>query len=89
MSNLGMNRYAEIRKEILMQLYAARRLHHSAALIARQARKQGLNYSEDEIATEAEFLVGQGFATSSPDPVSGETKFKITSAGVLQYENNL
>jgi len=83
-----MTRNAEIRKEILLQLYGARLVWHSAALITRQARKQGLDYTEAEVRAECEFLADQGIAQSSTDQVSGETKFKISSKGVIEYEKN-
>ena len=83
-----MTRNQEIRKEILLQLYAARPLAHSPALIARQGKKAGLDYSENEIAAECAFLAGQGLIGDVEDTASGELKFAITSKGVLEYERN-
>lgn len=81
-----MTRDQEIRSDILLSLYAARPVGMSAALLRRQAHKEGLDYTETEMAREAAFLVGQGFATETVNPVTGQVVFAITSAGILQHE---
>jgi hypothetical protein len=82
-----MTRQQEIRQEILLQLYNVRPIAMSAPLISRQARKAGLDYTPIEVKQECAFLVGQKLADLVIDPVSGETKFSLSSQGVLHYEN--
>jgi hypothetical protein len=82
-----MTRPQEIRKEILMQLYASRPLAASAALIARQAKKAGLDYGEAEVKAECSFLHGAEYLQTIRDP-SGEMKYAITSQGILSHEES-
>jgi len=82
-----MTRPQKIRKEILMQLYGARPLALSPSLMWREARKAGLDYTEAEVRAEAAFLHGQDLAQMFTDPVSGETKYAITSKGTMAHEN--
>ena len=79
-----MTRNHEIRNEVLLQLYGMRPLPLSPFAIARRARRAQFDFTETEIKAECEFLAGQGLALE--DPASGETKYAITSRGILQQE---
>jgi endonuclease YncB( thermonuclease family) len=81
-----MTRPQEIRKEILMQLYASRPLALTPELITRQGRKAGLDYSENEVRAECAFLHGQELAQMMVDPGTGATKYAITSRGTIYHE---
>jgi hypothetical protein len=83
-----MSRENDIRKEVLMQLYAVRPLALSAARLARDARKAGYDYSEREIARELVFLADSGFITSATQPGTTDMANRINSAGVTHYEQN-
>lgn len=79
----------QLRREILMQLYASRPLKMSASLMARQARQWGLSeWTTKDFVREAEFLVGQGLVERFVDPISGEVQYRITSNGVLRHEES-
>ncbi len=82
-----MTRAQEIRKECLLQLYGAKELPISPALAARRAKHAGLDYTETEVRDALFFLKGQGLAESVQDTVTGETKYRITSKGMIEYEN--
>jgi len=81
-----MTRNQEIRKEVLLQLYGMRPVPLSPYAIARRARRAQFDFTEREIKAECEFLKGQGLAGSVEDPASGETKYVISSRGVLDQE---
>lgn len=81
-----MTRPQEIRKEVLQLLYATRPLNMSAAVMERRTRKWGNDYTSEEMAREAEFLVGQGLVRKEHNAVSAETVFTITSAGIIAFE---
>ena len=81
-----MTREQDIRAEILLQLYATRPLRRSAALLARQAVKAGLDFAAAEIVRECAFLVGQGLVAAETDPATGQRRYRIASAGILHYE---
>jgi len=81
-----MTRNQEIRKEVILQLYAVRPLPLSPFAIERRARRAQFDFTEKEIRAECEFLRGQGLALAVEDPASGETKYVITSRGVLEQE---
>jgi len=83
-----MTRNHEIRKEVLLQLYGMRPVSLSAFSIARRARRAQFDFTEGEIKAECEFLRGQGLAGSLEDPASGETKYIITSQGVIEQEQS-
>jgi repressor of nif and glnA expression len=81
-----MTRPQEIRKEILLQLYAARPLAKSAAFMAREAKKTGYDYRETEVVAECAFLDGGELIEKKRDG-SGEIRYAITHKGILEYEN--
>ncbi len=83
-----MSRADDIRKEILLQLYATR-LSLGAERIQRDAKKQGYDFSKSEIQNELQFLGDQGLIVRDDDPSSTEKKYRIHAKGVMHYEQNL
>src|SRR5213078_2437061 len=81
-----MIRTHDIRHECLLQLYGSKEIPISAAHIRKVARRQGFEYSEQEIRDALFFLRGQGFCQIVRDPVTGEVRERITSAGMLEWE---
>ena len=81
-----MTRNHEIRNEVLLQLYGMRPLPLSPYAIVRRARQAQFDFTETEIKAECEFLKGQALAGAVEDPASGETKYVITSRGILEQE---
>ena len=55
-----MKREQEIRHECLLQLYGSKEIAISAAHIRKVAKRQGFDYSEQEIRDALFFLRGQG-----------------------------
>ncbi len=78
-----------IRKEILMQLYAARPLSISAERIARDARKAGYDFTAHEILNELIFLQDKGLVVSLNNSIGSELIFRIHALGVTYYEQEL
>jgi repressor of nif and glnA expression len=83
-----MNRPQEIRHECLLQLYGSKEIPISAAHIRKVARRQGFDYSEQEIRDALFFLRGQGLCELVRDEGTGETRHRITSEGMLEWEGN-
>jgi len=84
-----MTRAQEIRDEVLLQLKGAgQRLGLTSEHMSKRARREGEDFSVDEILEGALFLVGQGFAERMQSAASGEIRFRITSKGVLEFESN-
>ena len=83
-----MTRNQDIRAEILLQLYAARPVALSAAAMARNSRKAGLDYTEADYNRELPVLVGSGHVGSGELP-TGEDRFFLTGKGVLDHERGL
>jgi hypothetical protein len=82
-----MTRNQQIRDEVLLQLYGAgQRIGLSADHMARTAKRNGDDFTADEITEAGLFLVGNGFAEQVRREVTGEVRFRITSAGVNEYE---
>jgi hypothetical protein len=81
-----MSRQEQIRKEVLLQLYASRPVPLSNERISRDARKQGYDFSRAEIARETEFLVDEGLAAVVQLRGSVERLFRISGDGVREYE---
>lgn len=81
-----MTRVQEVRHECLLQLYGSGRIPISAEHIQRVARRGGFRHGAEEIKNALHFLVGQGFAERVPDPASGEERWRITSAGMIEWE---
>ena len=81
-----MTREQEIRHEVLLQLYGSGSIPISLAHIKKVARRGGFDYLETEIRNAAHFLKGQGFCVEVQDAATGEVRFNITSAGMLNYE---
>jgi len=83
-----MSRADDIRKEILLQLYAVRPLALSAERLARDARKNDYDYSATEIARELVFLADTGLLVAVASPATTARYHRITAAGVTHYEQN-
>jgi hypothetical protein len=81
-----MNQLNELRHECLLQLYGSKEIPISAAHIRKVARHQGFDYTDAQIRDALFFLRGQGFCELLIDPVTGEQRHRITSAGILQWE---
>jgi repressor of nif and glnA expression len=81
-------RSQEIRKESLFQLYGSKEIPLSASHIRKVCKREGFDYSELEIRDALYFLTGQGFAERLADPGSGEIRHRITSKGMLHYEQS-
>jgi hypothetical protein len=81
-----MNRADEIRKEILLQLYAVRPLALSAARLARDAKKNDYDYSAVEIRRELDFLNDEKLIAPVTEPGVTQQLWRINSAGIRQYE---
>jgi hypothetical protein len=81
-----MKREYMIRKEVLLQLYGSGPIPISIPLIHKIAHWAGFDFSELEITKQVHFLKGQGFCAETADPGTGEVRFSITSAGMLQHE---
>ncbi len=78
-----------IRKEILMQLYAVRPLSVTAERIARDARKAGYDFTPHEILNELIFLQDKGLVVRTNNPAGSELLFRIHALGVTYYEEEL
>ncbi len=81
-----MNRSQEIRHECLLQLYGSKEIPISAEHIRKVARRQGFDYSEQEIRDALFFLRGQGFCEAVLDDATGELRHRVTSKGMLEWE---
>ena len=84
-----MTRENLIRKEILFQLYALRPIALSPDRIARDAVKQGYDYTPTEIRKEAQFLLDEGLIFKIEEPGTTVLLYRIHAAGVKHYEQNL
>jgi hypothetical protein len=77
-----------IRHECLLQLYGSKEIPIAAAHIRKIARREGFDYSDQEIRNALFFLRGQGLCELILDPATGEQRHRITSAGMLHWENS-
>jgi hypothetical protein len=82
-----MTRNQEIRHECLLQLYGSREIAISAELIRKVAQREGMDYDAREISGALFFLRGQGFCEQVTEGGTGEVRHRITSAGMLYWEN--
>jgi len=81
-----MERNDQIRKEILLQLYAARPLTLTPDRIARDAKKQGYDYTVREIKQELVYLADNGLLIEIGDPGVSAKLYRIHAKGVTHYE---
>ena len=81
-----MSHLQEIRHECLLQLYASKEIPLTVEHIRKVASRQGFKYSEQEIRDALFFLRGQGFCERLEDPATGQTRHRVTSAGLLHFE---
>ncbi len=84
-----MTRPQEIRYECLLQLYGSKEIPLAAAHMSRVARRQGFDFSEQEMREAVFFLKGQGLCEEIVDPATGELRHRITSKGMLHWEGRL
>jgi len=83
-----MTRPDEIRKEILLQLYACRPLARAPERIHRDARKFRYDYSQKEIECELEFLADENLLIRISEPGTTCRMYRIHANGVRHYEQN-
>lgn len=81
-----MTREDAIRKEILLQLYAVRPLTVSADRLARDAKKQGYDYSATEIKRELQFLSDRLLVIEIGDPITTAKLYRIHANGIAHWE---
>jgi hypothetical protein len=81
-----MSREQEIRHECLLQLYGSKEIPISAGLMRKVARREGFDYSEGEIRDGLFFLRGQGLCELARDEATGEVRHRITSKGMMRWE---
>lgn len=81
-----MTREDNIRKEVLLQLYAVRPLALSVERIARDARKNDYDYSATEIKRELQFLADEGLVVSLDEAGTTAQLHRINSKGIRAYE---
>lgn len=83
-----MSREDSIRKEILFNLYGLRPLALSAERLAKDATKDGYDFSKTEIARELAFLADNGLLIEIGDPGVTAKLYRIHAKGVTHYEQN-
>lgn len=76
----------DIRKEILMQLYAVRPLSLSASRLARDSKKAGYDYTEADIKREVQFLEDDHVLIGDREPGTTGKVYRISALGVTHYE---
>ena len=76
----------EIRHECLLQLYGSKEIPISADHIRKVACRQGFDYTALEIRDALFFLRGQGLCEIVRDRATGQMRHRITSAGMLNWE---
>ena len=81
-----MSREDLIRKEILLQVYAARPLALTPERIARDAKKNDYDYSASEIERELFFLNDENLIKRVEIPGVTALGYRISSIGIRQYE---
>ena len=81
-----MSREDEIRKEILLQLYAVRPLALTPERIVRDAKKNDYDYSAGEIRREAAFLCDENLIVKIEEPGTTTVMYRINANGVSGYE---
>jgi len=82
-----MTRAQAIRHEVLLQLYASGRVPLGLTHILKVSRGEQFDFGESEIRDAVYFLRGQACAEPVLDPATGEVKYRITSRGMLEFEN--
>lgn len=73
----------------LRQLYGSQVIAISAAFVRRRLRREEpelVDLSESEANNALFFLKGQKFCEEVRDEATGEIKYRITSAGILEFE---
>jgi len=78
----------DIRKEILLQLYAVRPLALTPERIQRDAAKQRYDFTTSEIRREAEFLADESLVVRINEPGITTVLYRIHANGVRHYEQD-
>lgn len=81
-----MTRQDEIRREILLQLYAMRPIAMSPDRMQRDAQKNGYDYTVIEMRREAQFLADEKLLIEISDPGVTAKMYRIHANGVRHYE---
>ena len=81
-----MKREQQIRHECLLQLYGSKEIALSAPYICKIARREGFDFTDQEIRDALFFLRGQGLCEIVRDDATGQIRHRITSAGMLHWE---
>jgi hypothetical protein len=76
----------DIRKEVLMQLYAVRPLSLTPKRLARDAAKAGYDYTETDIKREVQFLEDDHVVIGEREPGTTGKVYRISALGVTHYE---
>jgi hypothetical protein len=82
-----MTRPQQVRDECLVQLYGSGPLWLSVEHLWKVAHQQQFDFDRHEMLCALQFLSGQGMAESRTDEASGEVRYRITSKGILHFEN--
>ncbi len=83
-----MTEVQQLRKECLLQLYGSGEIAIGAKHVYRAAQRAGIATNETAVGNALFFLRSQGFAEVVVDQASGESRYRITSAGMIEHENN-
>lgn len=84
-----MSRIADLRVDILLDLYASRPHRRTAANITRTCKRSGnvRDAAESEVIREASYLHGKGLVDSHPCEVDQATaEYELTAAGIDYLE---
>lgn len=85
----SVDRNRDIRAQLLLELYGARPVLVTVTGLHRRLKRAQFDFSPDEIERELSFLVGQQLAQSQTSSVTGENRYGITPAGVIEHEGSL
>lgn len=81
-----MSRGDSVRKEILLQLYGVRPLTRDADALHREAQKQELDFSREEIKRELAFLADEGLLIEIKEPGCTARRYRLHASGVRLWE---
>lgn len=87
---MNLNRDELIRREILLQLHTLNPMPRSAEQIAREAARQGDDFSAKEIGAQMQFLADDGLLIEIPASGSGTTSklFRIHANGIRHWQQH-
>ncbi len=81
-----MTQQEECRHDCLAFLAARSTLCFPAEAVQRGCRREGADWSQENIRAALELLVGLDLATATRDSLGSTYYYKITAAGVLAFE---